>query len=143
MTDVNLRKQKYLNAFLNFILKILAIICVFGTIYSFVGIAAVQGHSMEPTYTNGKILFYHRCSDPQRGSIVIIRGSGKDYDENMYVIKRVVAISGDTIECKNNAVYVDDKEVEEPYIKGKTSNFDKITAEFFAIYCLAGCMMIE
>ena len=58
---------------------------------------------------------------------MIIRGSGKDYDENMYVIKRVVAISGDTIECKNNAVYVDDKEVEEPYIKGKTSNFDKIT----------------
>ena len=94
MTDVNLRKQKYINAFLNFILKILAIICVFGTIYSFVGIVAVQGHSMEPTYTNGKILFYHRCSDPQRGSIVIIRGSGKDYDENMYVIKRVVAISG-------------------------------------------------
>ena len=136
MTDVNLRKQKYLNAFLNFLLKILAIICVFGTIYSFVGIAAVQGHSMEPTYTNGKILFYHRCSDPQRGSIVIFRGSGKDFDENMYVIKRVVAISGDTIECKNNTVYVDDKEVEEPYIKGMTSNFSKITVPKGCIFVM-------
>lgn len=136
MTDVNLQKLKYLNVFLKFLLKILATICVFGMLYSFAGFVAVQGHSMEPTYTNGKILFYHRCSDPQRGSIVIIRGSGKDYDENMYVIKRVVAISGDTIECKNNTVYVDDKEVDEPYIKGMTENFDKITVPKGCIFVM-------
>ena len=67
---------------------------------------------------------------------MIIRGSGKDYDENMYVIKRVVAISGDTIECKNNTVYVDDKEVEEPYIKGMTSNFSKITVPKGCIFVM-------
>lgn len=118
MTDVNLQKLKYLNVFLKFLLKILAIICVFGMLYSFAGFAAVQGHSMEPTYKNGKVLFYHRCSAPSKGSIVIIKGNGNDYDEGMYIIKRVIATGGDTVECKNNMVYVNDKTVDEPYIKG-------------------------
>lgn len=136
MTDVNLQKLKYLNVFLKFLLKILAIICVFGMLYSFAGFAAVQGHSMEPTYKNGKVLFYHRCSAPSKGSIVIIKGNGNDYDEGMYIIKRVIATGGDTIECKNNMVYVNDKTVDESYIKGMTENFDKVTVPKGCIFVM-------
>lgn len=55
--------------------------------------------------------------DIQRGDIVIFRPPheiDKDY------IKRCIAIPGDFFEIKNNAVYINGKKLEEPYVKGPT-----------------------
>lgn len=127
MKNVNKSKIKYLNSFLDFILETLAIICVFGVLFSFFGYAVVHGKSMEPTYREGKIVFYYHCSSPKQGDIIIAEGNGDDYEKGEHVIKRVIATGGDTIEIKNNNVYINDKIIDEPYIKGVTSNFDKIT----------------
>jgi len=53
----------------------------------------------------------------ERGDIVIFRPPheiDKDY------IKRCVALPGDKVEIKNGSLYINDQEVNEPYVKGKT-----------------------
>jgi signal peptidase I len=76
----------------------------------------VQGRSMESTLYDGervmvnKFLYYFR--DPQPGDIVIIHpdASGENW------IKRVIAVAGDTVEARNDQVYVNGQPLEEEYL---------------------------
>ena len=60
--------------------------------------AEVIGHSMEPTYYEGDKVFVSRLNNPSRGDIVIVKEDSKN------VIKRVVALPGDTIEIKDSVI---------------------------------------
>ncbi|MDO8686561.1 MAG: signal peptidase I, partial [Clostridiales bacterium] len=58
-----------------------------------------------------------------RGDIVTIKNALESYDgENKTIIKRVIAIGGDTVEIKNGKVYVNDEAMTEGYINGNTTN---------------------
>lgn len=57
----------------------------------------------------------------ERGDIVIFR---PPHDEDKDYIKRCIAVPGDRFEMKNGAVYINDKPVEEPYVKGITRPFN-------------------
>ena len=62
------------------------------------GIAIVKGDSMVPSLTNGSLaIFYRLDSTYERNDIVIFKPS----DEDDYLIKRVVAIEGDTVDIDN------------------------------------------
>lgn len=64
-------------------------------------IVKVRGNSMEPTLSDGQLLFATtHTSNLKYDDIVIFR-----YEEQNCV-KRVVAVSGDTVTLKNNQVYV-------------------------------------
>ena len=81
----------------------------------------VIGGSMENTLHSGNTLMANRYKDYGVGSIVII----KDVNgEDKLIIKRVIAIEGDTVEIKDNAVYVNGEKLSEPYVKGKTEPKD-------------------
>ena len=77
----------------------------------------VQGRSMESTLHDGervmvnKALYYFQ--DPQPGDIVIIHpdASGENW------IKRVVAVAGDTVEARNNQLYVNGQPLAEAYLE--------------------------
>ncbi len=77
----------------------------------------VRGSSMEPTLHDGQRLlvtkFAYWFSQPQRGDIVIFRSpvSGKDD-----LVKRVIATPGDRVEIVAGRVYVNGRELEEPYV---------------------------
>jgi signal peptidase I len=77
----------------------------------------VSGISMLPTYRNGQINFLNRLAyyrhPPERGDVVGIRYSG----EHKLLLKRIVALPGEKIAFKNGKLYIDDKEMEEPYVK--------------------------
>ena len=81
----------------------------------------VNGTSMYPTLHDKDIMILnkigYRFGDVERFDIVVI-----EYD-NEYLIKRVIGLPGETIEYKNNTLYVDGKVVEE--------NFDKQDIEDF------------
>ena len=92
-------------------------------IFTFVfRIARVDGTSMENTLVNNdRILLTNQDYAPARGDIVVIDRPGE-----VPLIKRVIAIAGDTVEIdeNENRVTVNGEVLSEPYIKGITVQRD-------------------
>jgi signal peptidase I len=79
---------------------------------------AVSGHSMDTTLHDGDRVLVNKLSyrlhDPNRGDVVVLKtieGAGE-----RDLIKRVVALPGESIEYRNCVLYVDGKELIEPYL---------------------------
>ena len=72
----------------------------------------ITGSSMEPTLTDGSTHQTIRFSPIDRFDIVVATSS-----EKHTVIKRVIGLPNDTIEYKNDTLYVNDKKVNEPYLQ--------------------------
>lgn len=70
----------------------------------------VIGPSMEGTLVNGDYLYAFRSSSPRRGDIVIIK------TDDGRIIKRVIALGGDTVELKAGVLYLNGEKVDEPYV---------------------------
>ncbi len=90
-------------------------------IYTLVNLASVrfivQGPSMQPNFETGQFLVVSRASylfsEPQRGDIVVFHYPG-DPEEDY--IKRLIGLPGDTVEIREQVVYVNDVALVEPYI---------------------------
>lgn len=65
--------------------------------------------------TDRPIYFYKR-NPPQRGDVVVFKFPR---DESLYYIKRVVAISGDTIEIQGKSLYINKKRIRSDLITGE------------------------
>ncbi len=88
----------------------ITLIVVIGIIFLFLFLktqvflaVTVQGSSMENTLNSGDFLFANRQRTAKRGDIVVV------YDQNVNpepIIKRVVAVGGDTIWTENGFVYL-------------------------------------
>jgi len=78
------------------------------------------GTSMEPTIKDGSIVFVNKLAykfvSIKRGDIIVFRTSNRPY---VYFVKRVIGFPGEKIEFKNGKLFINDKEVNEPYIKQK------------------------
>ncbi len=78
----------------------------------------VQGSSMFPTLEEGDRLIVNKIGytigEPAYGDIVIL-----SYSDNIEYVKRVIAMSGDTIEIKDMVVYVNGDPLDENYINLK------------------------
>jgi signal peptidase I len=57
----------------------------------------------------------------RKGDIVIFR---PPHDEDKDYIKRCIAVPGDRFELANGKVYINEKPIEEPYVKGVTKPFN-------------------
>jgi signal peptidase I len=53
----------------------------------------------------------------QKGDVIIFR---PPHEEDKDYIKRCIAIPGDRFDIKDGFVYINDKKIDEPYVKGKT-----------------------
>lgn len=76
----------------------------------------VEGESMETTLHNAEKLLVNKAiyflREPERGEIVVFHAEPtRDY------IKRVIAIPGDTIEIRNDTLYINGEVVPEPYLE--------------------------
>lgn len=82
----------------------------------------VKGASMEPNLEDNEVLFLSKISykvhDIERFDIVVV-DTGDDL-----IIKRVIGLPGENIEYKDNILYVNGEEVEDPYPQNKTYDFD-------------------
>ena len=84
----------------------------------------VEGSSMYPTFVQSDLVITNktiqylgntdfgksRNYDYQRGDVVILNKNNTD------LIKRIIAVGGETVEIKNNKVYINDKLLEEKYL---------------------------
>jgi signal peptidase I len=77
----------------------------------------IQGTSMEPTYRDGGFnfcwKFHYLFSKPKRHDVVAVRFAGN----RVMLLKRVVALEGEQIEFRNGKLFVDGKEINEPYLR--------------------------
>lgn len=83
-------------------------------------LSTVRGHSMDPTLGDGEWLFVNKAitylKPPGRGEIVILKEPEKlALPQNPLLVKRVIAISGDEVQSRAGALYVNGDKVTEPY----------------------------
>lgn len=108
------------------------IITIFVVIFIIVYIATFQqvvGSSMSTTYENKDIVilnkFYYRFFEVKRFDVISL-----EYSNTKYLIKRVIGIPGDKIEYKDNILYINDIEVEEPFLSESTVTEDFSISKF-------------
>lgn len=82
----------------------------------------VDGDSMKKTLYDGDILVLYKLGSIKRNDIIVLNES---YDDEI-IIKRVIATPGETIEIKNNKIYVNDEEYEDDFAFGDTTDYSKI-----------------
>lgn len=85
------------------------------TVASIFQISKVSGHSMDPTLKEGSYLVFNKYSELERFDIVVAKeldNNGKPYA----VVKRLIGLPGDTIEYKNDVLYINGKKTDEPYL---------------------------
>lgn len=97
-------------------IKLVAVIFVilFLMIYV-VSVTQVVGNSMNSTLIDGDVLILskanYRFFDIKRGDIISL-----DYEDTKYLIKRVIGLPGDTIEIKDNVLYLNGEVYNEDYL---------------------------
>lgn len=84
----------------------------------------IPSGSMIPTFeVYDRILvncFSYEFTDPNRGDIVVFlppKADQRPEDEGLILIKRVVGIAHDRVEVKGGKLYLNDQEIDEPFIK--------------------------
>jgi signal peptidase I len=82
----------------------------------------VYGSSMEPNlHTDQRLVVEkvsYRLHSPRRGDVVVIRMPERGPE---LLIKRVVALAGETIEIRNGVVHIEGEPIKEDYLVRKTS----------------------
>lgn len=101
--------------------ELLDLIVLVGAIYALVNLSTVRfvvrGSSMEPTFRDDQLLLVSRLNyllaDPQRGDIVVFHYPNAPTED---YIKRVIGLPGETVEMRDQEVYINGVKLDEPYI---------------------------
>ena len=81
-----------------------------------VGVSWISGKSMYPTFKDGQPVFYNRMSSHfEKGDVVSFRMPSGEY-----IIKRVVAVAGDTVDVHDGAFWINGEKETGDYINGET-----------------------
>jgi signal peptidase I len=95
----------------------------------------VSGTSMVPTLAENNRYLLNiwalRQRAPRHNDIVVIRDPG----DHGLSVKRVIAVGGESIHFKDGKVYVNDQQLDEPYLLGHTRTFTYNKAKEQIITC--------
>lgn len=90
----------------------------------------VKGDSMDPTLADGERVIALKNTEIKRFDIVTFPAPD---DEGKNYIKRVIGLPGDTIEYKDDQLYINGKKTDEPYLdeyKGELTDSQPLTYDF-------------
>jgi signal peptidase I len=99
---------------------------------------------MSPTLTGavsdsrsgGDYVYIDRNATPERGNIVVIQT-----DTNV-IIKRVIALAGDTVELRQGVLYLNGEKQDEDYIAAYNNSATKEVNTFAAETVKEGCIFV-
>lgn len=104
--------KEFLSDTIKYIIFIVVILVI--AVYV-VGLQQIVGPSMTPTLRNGDIVILdklsYRFSKIKRDDIVALY-----YADTKFLVKRVVGLPGETVEFKDNKLYINGKYYEEKYL---------------------------
>ncbi len=87
---------------------------------------------MLPTFHEGNIVLvdkvFYKHSEPKRNDIIVVDYQDVNLKEK-FLIKRVIGISGDHIEIKDNELYLNSELLEEDYIKDVMVNVEDMVVD--------------
>lgn len=84
----------------------------------------VSGPSMNPTLEDGDIMILNKRGKIERFDIVVVDTGTEP------IIKRVIALPGETIQCENDKVYVNHRLQEENMSKGNTCAIESMEFKY-------------
>lgn len=116
------KPQSPIMSWIQFILLLVVVFFIFRFVF---GITLIDGNSMNPTYNNRDIvltsnLFYK----VERNDVVIVKNQN-----GFNIIKRIIALPGETVKIKDGIVYVNGMLVNEPFTIGKSDDMPEIKVE--------------
>ena len=90
----------------------------------------VDGHSMDPTLADSEYLLVINKLPIDRFDIGV--ASETENGKTKEIVKRVIGLPGETIEYKNDVLYINGKETDEPYLKDYIQKFkeDKLQSTY-------------
>ncbi|MFS1519477.1 signal peptidase I [Bacillus sp. SM2101] len=74
----------------------------------------VEGDSMSPTFKNKDKVIVSKISKLQHFDMIVFNSPTSN--ENTYYIKRIIGLPGDTVEIKDDFLYINGDIFEEPYL---------------------------
>lgn len=110
--------QRKREAFRSIFEILIFLVVVYVVFFYVIGVARVQGASMEPNLRDGELLLFYRLDKQYKeGDIVLIH-----MGENTEFVKRIAAMEGDTVDFdeETGTLLVNEVPVEEPYIYSRT-----------------------
>jgi signal peptidase I len=98
----------------------------------------ISGDSMLPNFESGEQVIAEKLSlynvKPVRGEVMIL----KHPDYNLvFLIKRIIGLPGDKIRIQNGLVFINDKQLLEPYLNKETKTTEREFLQEDAEYTLA------
>ena len=111
--------KKFLHEWGSLIFIVLLILAI--RLFVFVPVT-VKGHSMDPTLADGQRLIVSKIYEPERFDIIT---TVEPNDSSKVAVKRLIGLPGDTIEYKNDQLYINGKTYNEPYLKDFKAKFAK------------------
>ena len=124
---------------------ILAAVIIAFIILQFVMPTVVREHSMENTLQENDYLFVSKQSyklfggAPSRGDVIVFESNlPLTAKTNKLLVKRIIAVAGDTIYIRDGITYVNGKPLDEPYTKdGYTrGDMDQVTVPENCLFCM-------
>lgn len=100
----------------DFIEMFVIAMCVVLVVFTFLFCqTVVDGDSMQNTLQNGERLLITNCFyTPERGDVIVFQttDTGRKYP----LVKRIIAVAGDTVRLESHGVYVNGVLLDEPYV---------------------------
>lgn len=123
--------NKWIKEILPYIIIIVVVLLIKAYIFTPV---IVNGPSMMDTLHNKDVMILDkigmRLNGIDRFDIVVIE------TDHAKIIKRVIGLPGETIEYKDNELYIDGKKIEDPYGKEVTYDFEEVVISEDSYYVL-------
>ncbi len=104
----------------------IAIVCfvAFVFVWYFGKQVNVIGDSMNPVLENGDVTLVNRIvynmSTPDRGDVIAFKPHGNE--SSHYYIKRIIGLPGETVELKDDGIWINGKKLEEKYVTTDVEN---------------------
>lgn len=105
---------------------IIVLIIFFITRFFLVQPFVVEGHSMDPNFYDQEYLLVnklsYRISEPTRGNVVVFKAPN---DPQYDYIKRIIGLPGETVQIKDDHIYINGELLPEQYLGADTETLIK------------------